>query len=212
MKTVIILLVLGAILCLQQVNAGVSFSPQPSQVQLLDPDFGQMLYDKDTKNVLEYDDSDSEDNVNYVLIPQTSKRSEQSYPAVQMYGDKMTPPVKRNRERTLRQLITLCKKSDEGEDDDDEDEDEDPQIIQLHSMLGKLSGSPVYIKRFGSLLNQQARGRSLAKRSKITNIKRNVSKLKRILMECLMEKNILEMRGKEMEKKPTTQFLRFGRA
>ena len=43
-------------------------------------------------------------------------------------------------------------------------------------------------------------------------VRRNMGKLKRILMECLLEKNILETRGGAVgSRKPATQFLRFGR-
>ena len=43
-------------------------------------------------------------------------------------------------------------------------------------------------------------------------MKRNMGKLKRILMDCLLEKNILEPRGGAGgSRKPATQFLRFGR-
>merc|ERR1712179_391339 len=112
-------------------------------------------------------------------------------------------PVKRSRENTLKQLIRLCRKTDE-EDGDDVGED-DPQLLQLHSMLGRLSGAPVYIKRFGSILDQQERARSLVKKTK-NPAKRNIRKLKKILMECLLEKNILETQFEV--RKPTTQFLR----
>ena len=40
--------------------------------------------------------------------------------------------------------------------------------------------------------------------------KRNIERLKLILRQCLLEKNILETRNMKV-KKPANQFLRFGR-
>ena len=43
--------------------------------------------------------------------------------------------------------------------------------------------------------------------------KRKVGKLKKILMDCLLQKNILESPDKRpIIKKPVTQFLRFGKS
>ena len=43
---------------------------------------------------------------------------------------------------------------------------------------------------------EQKRSRSMMKRAKVPNMKRSTMvKLKRMLTECLMEKNILEGRG-----------------
>lgn len=56
---------------------------------------------------------------------------------------RMKVPEKRSREKTLRQLIKMCKASGEGEDL----EDMDPQLLQLQGMLSRLKAKPVYIKR-----------------------------------------------------------------
>lgn len=59
------------------------------------------------------------------------------------------------------------------------------------------------------MLDQQTRTRNLIKKAKAPTMKRNMLKLKRILMDCLLENNILEGRGQGRQ--PTTQFLRWGR-
>merc|ERR1712108_47246 len=93
-------------------------------------------------------------------------------------------------------------------------------IVQKHQWRGTRAGTSsgdaweasvqgrIY-EEDGSCHARAKRSRSMMKKAKQPSMKRSMTKLKRMLTECLMEKNILEGRGSG--RKPTTQFLRFGR-
>jgi len=194
-----------------------------SHLHYTDPDLTD-LGDTDLQDTIEDvddDDTDTMDSTDYVLLPPSSKRFDptlldsttrpRSHQRSRLQEEgrqvrRRNSPVKRSRENTLKQLIKLCRRTDEEEGDDMGEDD--PQVLQLHSMLDRLSGAPVYIKRFGSILDRQDRARNLVKKTK-NPVKRNIKMLKKILMECLLEKDILEAQYEV--RKPTTQFLRFGR-
>merc|ERR1719341_3081168 len=153
----------------------------------------------------------------YLLVAQPRKKRDPSfYPAtsnarqrllLNLHGQEQESRrlMKRSREKTVKQLIRLCRNTNEGEE---------PELAHLQGMLGRLRSKAEYMKRFGPAMLEQKRSRSMMKKAKVPSMKRSTMvKLKRMLTECLMEKNILEGRGGGGGggRKPTTQFLRFGR-
>merc|ERR1712179_621813 len=150
----------------------------------------------------------------YLLVAQPRKKRDPSfYPAtsnarqrllLNPHGQEQESRrlMKRSREKTVKQLIRLCRNTNEGEE---------PELAHLQGMLGRLRSKAEYMKRLSpAMLGQK---RSMMKKAKQPSTKRSMVKLKRMLTECLMEKNILEGRGGGSAggRKPTTQFLRFGR-
>ena len=129
--------------------------------------------DDSEKNFNDYDDSD------FGIIPQSNKRFDSFFDqrAREKYLIKNLSPnmeeskkdeeygkvkTKRNRESTLKQLIKLCKRSDEESDKPVTKEQKD----YLRRVMQKFSTAPVYGKRFGSILEQQNRAKNLLKKVK----------------------------------------------
>merc|ERR550517_158382 len=151
------------------------------------------------------DDSD----LGYILPPRkkldpsfsASTAPEQLFQNSQRIEQEARRVVKRSREKTVKQLIRLCRNT-EGDEAD---------LAHLQGMLGRLRSKAEYMKRLGPAILEQKRSRLMMKKAKVPNMKRSsMVKLKRMLADCLMEKNILEGRSGG-GRKPATQFLRFGR-
>merc|ERR1712179_366750 len=133
----------------------------------------------------------------YLLVAQPRKKRDPSfYPAtsnarqrllLNLHGQEQESRrlMKRSREKTVKQLIRLCRNTNEGEE---------PELAHLQGMLGRLRSKAEYMKRLSpAMLGQK---RSMMKKAKPASMKRSsMVKLKRMLTECLMEKNILEGRG-----------------
>merc|ERR1712037_981622 len=176
---------------------------------------GQTEYHEDEESVDDQDEGeDEEDMGGYLLIaPPRKKRDPSFYPAtsnarerllLNLHGQKQEETrrlVKRSREKTMKQLIRLCRNTN----------GEETELAHLQGMLGRLRSKAEYMKRLGPAMLEQKR--SMMAKAKQPSTKRSMVKLKRMLTECLMEKNILDGRGGGSAggRKPTTQFLRFGR-
>merc|ERR1719219_348309 len=189
------------------------------------PDISSYIYDTDTEGLgqTEYreeaEDEDvgeglegeEEEDMGYMLVQQPRKKLDPSlYPSnarerlsLHSQQEELKRVVKRSREKTLKQLIRLCQNTN----------GEETELAHLQGMLGRLRSKADYMKRLGPAMLEQKRSRSMMKKAKVPAMKRSTMvKLKRMLTECLMEKNILEGRGGGGGgRKPTTQFLRFGR-
>ena len=72
--------------------------------------------------------------------------------------------TKRSRESTLKQLIKLCKGSDEQQQKPVMEE----QRNSMRRVMQKFSTAPVYGKRFGSILDQQTRAKNLMQKVNYT--------------------------------------------
>jgi len=105
----------------------------------------------------------------------------------------------RSRESTLKELIQLCWNTG------DQSGEYDDRMSGVADILFSTPG-----KRVGSLLQHQARTNSILKsaisQSQNQQQKRNLAKLKKILLSCLLSKNILEPKDIKVKK----HFLRFG--
>merc|ERR550517_1960379 len=161
------------------------------------------------------EEGEDEDDMGYLLVSQPRKKLDPSFYRSDARERLLLNPhgheqeesrrlMKRSREKTVKQLIRLCRNTN----------GEEPELAHLQGMLGRLRSKAEYMKRFGPAMLEQKRSRSMMKEAKVPSMKRSTMvKLKRMLTECLMEKNILEGRGGGGGggRKPTTQFLRFGR-
>merc|ERR1712037_994202 len=195
----------------------ISSSSSSSSSYLYDTDsegLGQTEYHEDEESVDDQDEGeDEEDMGGYLLVaPPRKKRDPSFYPAtstarerllLNLHGHQQEARrlVKRSREKTMKQLIRLCRNTN----------GEEPELAHLQGMLGRLRSKAEYMKRLGPAMLEQKR--SMMAKAKQPSTKRSMVKLKRMLTECLMEKNILDGRGGGSAggRKPTTQFLRFGR-
>merc|ERR1719507_2616610 len=161
---------------------------------------GQSEYHEDEESVDDLDEGeDEEDMGGYLLVaPPRKKRDPPFYPAtsnarerllLNLHGQKqeeLKRVVKRSREKTLKQLIRLCQNTN----------GEETELAHLQGMLGRLRSKADYMKRLGPAMLEQKGSRSMMKKAKVPAMKRSTMvKLKRMLTECLMEKNILEGRG-----------------
>merc|ERR550517_454982 len=177
-------------------------------------EYHEGVEDEEASDDLE--EGEDEDDMGYLLVSQPRKKLDPSVFRSDARERLLLNPhrheqeesrrlIKRSREKTVKQLIRLCRNTNEGEE---------PELAHLQGMLGRLRSKAEYMKRFGPTMLEQKRSRSMMKKAKVPSMKRSTMvKLKRMLTECLMEKNILEGRGGGGGggRKPTTQFLRFGR-
>merc|ERR550517_1331551 len=172
-------------------------------------EYHEGVEDEEASDDLE--EGEDEDDMGYLLVSQPRKKLDPSFYRSDARERLLLNPhgheqeesrrlIKRSREKTVKQLIRLCGNTNEGEE---------PELAHLQGMLGRLRSKAEYMKRMGPAMLEQKRSRSMMKKAKQPSMKRSMTKLKRMLTECLMEKNILEGRGSG--RKPTTQFLRFGR-
>ena len=137
-------------------------------------------YDQINEDVSEKNFIYDYDGANFGLLPPSNKRFDSFFDqrAREKYLIQNLPPnmadtikddtfgkvkTKRSRVSTLKQLIKLCRKSDDAQDN----QMTEAQMSNLNRVMQKFSTAPVYGKRFGSFLEQQNRSKNLLKKVKL---------------------------------------------
>merc|ERR1719239_1266259 len=155
-------------------------------------EYHEGVEDEEASDDLE--EGEDEDDMGYLLASQPRKKLDPSFYrsdarerlVLNPHGHEQEESrrlIKRSREKTVKQLIRLCRNTN----------GEEPELAHLQGMLGRLRSKAEYMKRLSPTMLEQKR--SMMKKAKQPSTKRSMVKLKRMLTECLMEKNILEGRG-----------------
>merc|ERR1719507_2007600 len=119
---------------------------------------GQSEYHEDEESADDLDEGeDEEDMGGYLLVaPPRKKRDPSFYPAtsnarerlllnLQGHQQESRRLVKRSREKTMKQLIRLCRNTN----------GEEPELAHLQGMLGRLRSKAEYMKRLGPAMLEQ---------------------------------------------------------